>query len=359
MIRDSIKTEWETAGILHKTPMSTIVQRIWLYFCVLLLAAIALAWARSPRFTDSIEFVSPRGGMLISSHPGRLCACWPSPLLHPVGSRRWTVSAASTPRDDALPIKDSQRFDLALMQVESAARPKFIAASSAIAGVLTQYVEAPYWMLLVVPALPPAWMLTGGAWRKLRRRRRALCRECGYDLRASPHVCPECGTPRVRSRLPRYWPSRLAGFVLVALLIACVCRLSRADWHTTSSRPIDFSKLAGFNFASGHGSLADIPPPLRQLDGQRIKVEGFIIPMDQAADITEFALVQSLSPPDCFGPGPPAQQVIIAQTNPGKALRYEPDQLKVAGTLHVRVARDSGYIVNVYEMTVDSVMKAK
>src|SRR4051794_39652047 len=51
----------------------------------------------------------------------------------------------------------------------------------------------PHWFLaLVLGALPAAWAT--GAVRR-RRARPGLCRSCGYDLRASPDRCPECGTP--------------------------------------------------------------------------------------------------------------------------------------------------------------------
>jgi hypothetical protein len=50
-------------------------------------------------------------------------------------------------------------------------------------------VGVPYWV--VCPAL-----VVLPAWRWARRRRSAapgLCSQCGYDLRATPHRCPECG----------------------------------------------------------------------------------------------------------------------------------------------------------------------
>ena len=54
----------------------------------------------------------------------------------------------------------------------------------------------PDWFLLALVAAPLCW---GAARRHRRRSRRGagLCPACGYDLRASPGRCPECGAAAV------------------------------------------------------------------------------------------------------------------------------------------------------------------
>jgi hypothetical protein len=54
-------------------------------------------------------------------------------------------------------------------------------------------VALPFWLLAAVCGIAPALRWNP---RRLRRRRRlaaGLCTTCGYDLRASPGCCPECG----------------------------------------------------------------------------------------------------------------------------------------------------------------------
>lgn len=57
-------------------------------------------------------------------------------------------------------------------------------------------VRIPFWMLAVTTGMLPGIRLAVAAnhlWRERRVRSIGLCPGCGYDLRATPEQCPECG----------------------------------------------------------------------------------------------------------------------------------------------------------------------
>jgi hypothetical protein len=59
-----------------------------------------------------------------------------------------------------------------------------------------RWVACPYWFITLLTAILPGARLAGGRQRARRSRMHpSLCRHCGYDCRATPDRCPECGTP--------------------------------------------------------------------------------------------------------------------------------------------------------------------
>lgn len=111
-------------------------------------------------------------------------------------------------------------------------------------------------------------------------------------------------------------------------------------------------ELGNFDYDSDNGG--NIPNDVKRLSGSKIRLKGFMIPMDQAENITQFALVPSLFA-CCFGQPPQIQHTIVVNCPKGKAVSYCPDEITVQGQLKVEEKRDDGYIVSIFEVTAESV----
>jgi hypothetical protein len=73
-------------------------------------------------------------------------------------------------------------------------------AKSASWGGQMSLVSIPFWFLVLVSCvLPLVW--AGEARRIYRRQSTGHCPNCGYDLRATPNRCPECGTIPSRAQI--------------------------------------------------------------------------------------------------------------------------------------------------------------
>jgi hypothetical protein len=114
-------------------------------------------------------------------------------------------------------------------------------------------------------------------------------------------------------------------------------------------------ELGNFDYDATNGG--NIPPDVLAMEGCHIKTTGYMIPLDQAERISNFALVPSLLS-CCFGQPPQIQHTLVVTCPKDHAMSYFPDELTVEGTLHVKEVRDSGFIVSIFQIDATSVRAA-
>jgi hypothetical protein len=111
---------------------------------------------------------------------------------------------------------------------------------------------------------------------------------------------------------------------------------------------LEWSTLRAYEYSAA--GLGDLPDALKALDGKRVTMVGFLLPLYEWDDIHQFALVGSHWS-CCFGV--PAglngtMNTTLAKGHAGLENSMEP--LRVVGTFHVRETRESGWLVSIYSL---------
>ena len=147
----------------------------------LLLCAVILAvWARSYWLHDSWNWSTPSGRAGFDSYRGQFSGgqvvVTPDVMRRVPRGHIFTTSPAD-PAITGMPEASRSFAGFAVMYAKTP-------------GMQAWDARVPYWFLALIAAMPSATHL----YRRRRSRRRAgLCAGCGYDLRATPTRCPECG----------------------------------------------------------------------------------------------------------------------------------------------------------------------
>lgn len=138
-------------------------------------------------------------------------------------------------------------------------------------------------------------------------------------------------------------------------------------------KSIGFDKLSAFNFvltddvvngasatnqnAGATAPPSQIPADIQKLDGNRVGIRGFLLPvrMDDGLAV-EFLLMRDRSF-CCYGSPPKINQWITVHTR-GRGVKPLMDQpVTILGTLHVGEKRENGFLVGIYEMDAEKVLE--
>lgn len=116
-----------------------------------------------------------------------------------------------------------------------------------------------------------------------------------------------------------------------------------------------FEDVSSWPYQDG---LKSCPEAVRKLDGKKVAMIGFMLPIDQVEHIKEFLLVQSLWA-CCYGTPPDINGIVRVVMNGDKRTDYQFDPVLVTGTFRVKESREDGYCVDIYQLEAESVSIVK
>ncbi|MGE3172704.1 MAG: DUF3299 domain-containing protein [Planctomycetota bacterium] len=124
---------------------------------------------------------------------------------------------------------------------------------------------------------------------------------------------------------------------------------------TGLDKVVTFDELSAWPYEDG---LKGMPKRVRELDGKKVLMSGFMLPIDEVQNIKEFLLVQSLWS-CCYGQPPDIHGIVRVVMPAEKTTDYFFDPLKIIGTFKVEATVIDGYCVDIYQLHVESLEALK
>lgn len=116
----------------------------------------------------------------------------------------------------------------------------------------------PIFLPLIVLSAPfAAWCIR--RWLRRQRQKSGHCRQCGYDLRSSPEVCPECGSRKTPLVSPRRPAARLAAIAVI--VAAMVWFLFTDALGSREQSAVSKSHIAAVHPATTRAAPGNAAPP--------------------------------------------------------------------------------------------------
>jgi hypothetical protein len=118
---------------------------------------------------------------------------------------------------------------------------------------------------------------------------------------------------------------------------------------------VRFEDISDWPYDDG---LKGCPEAVRALDGKKVAMIGFMLPIDEVENIKEFLLVQSLWA-CCYGTPPDINGIVRVVMKGDKRTDYQFDPVLVTGAFRVRETREDEYCIDVFQLEAEDVSVVK
>jgi hypothetical protein len=127
----------------------------------------------------------------------------------------------------------------------------------------------------------------------------------------------------------------------------------RVGFNVLGGFPFELTKAEAAAAASPEAVaeiLARVPAEIRALDGRKVLVTGFMLPMQLEGPLTTEFLLVATSMLCCYGVVPPMNQWIVVKMVRGGVKPQQDVPLSFFGTLRVQPRYDSGALSAIYQL---------
>jgi len=159
--------------------------------------------------------------------------------------------------------------------------------------------------------------------------------------------------------------------LLLAALLAGAARAARAADAASDYAPLDFHVLGDYAIELPDSAFveklnihllrpiikAKIPQAVKELDGHKVAISGFMLPLDDENGGTRKFILMRNQITCCFGGANRLNEYVVVTMNGPKPVPYDASPVTVRGTLTVGPEFEDGALNGIYQMAGDEVHK--
>ncbi len=119
-------------------------------------------------------------------------------------------------------------------------------------------------------------------------------------------------------------------------------------WQNSEPKRLTYNDLRKYRFS--RRSRSAIPPQLQAMNGKLVSIAGYMIPLNDAKDITEFMLIQYPFFGCCYSIPPEPNETVLVYLAKGKSLDYIEKPIRVTGRFLINDTKIDGFTVSLYRI---------